>query len=237
VLLAIVSVAGFLVLVHFSGINPLLLFISFPMLGQIWLGQVDVLVAIGLAMFLFSKNPYWRGVGMIIALSKPQLTAFPLLICLFLDSPRAIMKIMLAPVLVLLVSMFSFGWNWWGQWLENGVNGLPVHVWRLASLDVWRFGVFLAPIPLFFQEKRKRLVSGLLVSALGTPFYGVYSYVLFLLFDVKWWSVLLSYLWLGAYVFWQESAMRLAWILPLGMLFDLVYIELMDRKTTESKRP
>jgi hypothetical protein len=152
-LLTFVSVAGFLLLANYSGVNPLLLFLSFPMLGQIWLGQVDVLVAMGLVMFLFCNNTYLRGVGMIVALSKPQLTAFPLLICLFVESPRVLMKILLVPSLVLLVSIFSFGWNWWLQWLENAMNELPVHVWRLASLDVWRFGIFLVPIPLIFREK------------------------------------------------------------------------------------
>jgi len=49
-------------------------FLSFPFVGQIWLGQIDWLVALGLIIFVFNKNPYLRGVGIILALTKPQLT-------------------------------------------------------------------------------------------------------------------------------------------------------------------
>lgn len=232
-----VSVAGFLALAYVTGVNPLLLFVSFPMLGQIWLGQVDIIIAFGLVMFLLCKDPYLRGAGLIFALSKPQLTTIPLLVCLFLESPRVLFRILVVPVVVWIGSLYVFGGDWWLQWLDNAANGLPVHVWRLASFDVWKFGIFLIPLSFLFRDKRKRLTAGLLISSLATPFYGVYSYVLFLLFEVKWWSVLLSYLWLGAYVFWQESAMRLAWILPFGMLLNLAYFEFMDRRKSKSQQP
>lgn len=199
------------------------------MLGQIWLGQVDVLVALGLVIFLFIKNPYLRGVGLILALTKPQLTALPLLLCLLLDSPRLWLKLLFVPAIVAGASLLVFGWDWTLLWLDNATTALPIHIWRLASLDIWRFGIFLTPLPLIFRNPRERLTAGLLVSSLATPFYGVYSYVLFLLFDAKWWSVLLSYLWLSAFFLWQESAMRLAWILPLGMFLVMAYDELIKK--------
>jgi len=221
----IICITGFLTLAYISKVNPFWLLVSFPMLGQVWLGQVDVLVALGLVMFLFLKNPYLQGAGLILALTKPQLTALPLLFCLLLDSPRLWLKLLLVPVSVLFTSLIVFGWDWLTHWLTNSAAALPVHVWRLASLDLWRFGIFLIPLPLLFQERRERLTAGLLVSSLASPFYGVYSYVLFLLLDVKWWSVLLSYAWLSGFVFWQEQAMRLAWILPVGMLAHKVFLK------------
>ena len=48
------------------------------------------------------------------------------------------------------------------------------------------------------------------------------SYVLFLLFKVNWWTVLLSYAWLLGFFLWREEAMRLAWVLPVGMLIRMV---------------
>ncbi|MBL8049862.1 MAG: hypothetical protein JNM46_01450 [Anaerolineales bacterium] len=220
--LTIISVIGFLALAYITRINPLYFFISFPMLGQIWLGQIDVLIATGLVIFLFSKNDYVRGLGLILALTKPQLTFLPLMLSLLLESPRLLPKLLLVPAVTIFLSLIIFGSTWFVDWIENASTNLPVHVWRLASLDVWKFGIFLAPLPLLFKEKRERLTVGLLVSALATPFYGVYSYVLFLLFDIKWWSVLLSYIWMLAFVIWQESAMRLAWILPLGILISML---------------
>ena len=216
------SVTGFLALAYVTEVNPFLLLISFPMLGQVWLGQVDVLVALGLVVFLFGKNPYLRGIGLILALTKPQLTGLPILFGLLLESPRLWPRLLAAPVLTALLSLFIYGFDWPLRWIANSTAGLPVHVWRLASMDVWRFGIFLAPLLVFFREKRERMLSGLLVSALATPFYGVYSYVLFLLFEVNWWTVLLSYAWLLGFFLWREEAMRLAWVLPVGMLIRMV---------------
>jgi len=219
----IISVSGFLILAYFTRINPLYFFISFPMLGQIWLGQIDVLIATGLVIFLFSKNDYARSIGLILALTKPQLTFLPLMLSLLLESPRLLPKLLLVPALTIFLSLVIFGSTWFVDWLQNASANLPVHVWRLASLDIWKFGIFLTPLPLFFKDKRERLTAGLLVSAIATPFYGVYSYVLFLLFEVKWQYVLLSYAWIIGFAFWQENAMRMAWVLPLGMLVFMFY--------------
>lgn len=230
-MLTIISVIGFLSLAYITHINPLYFFISFPMLGQIWLGQIDLLIATGLVIFLFSKNDILRGFGLILALTKPQLTFLPLLLSLLLESPRLFLKLLLVPALIIFFSLIVFGFDWFMLWIENASANLPVHVWRLASLDVWKFGIFLMPLPFLFKEKRERLTAGLLVSALATPFYGVYSYVLFLLFDIKWWSVLLSYVWMFSFIFWRESAMRLAWVLPLGMLAFMIYTKSKEQKT------
>jgi hypothetical protein len=221
----IFCVAGFLALAFFSGVNPLLLMVSFPMLGQIWLGQIDFLVSLGLVLLLFGRHPFWRGTGIILALTKPQLTVLPILFSLLLESPRAALKLLIIPLLVLLTSLFVFGLDWPIHWFKNAAIGLPAHVWRLASSDIWKFGIFLTPIPLWVRGKKERLLAGLLISSLATPFYGVYSYIVFLLFDVKWPYVLLSYAWLLGFVFWKETAMRFAWILPLAMLIYLLYTE------------
>lgn len=226
----IISVIGFLILAYITRINPLYFTISFPMLGQIWLGQIDVIIAIGLVVFLFSKNDYMRGIGLILALTKPQLTALPIALSLLLESPRLLPKLLLAPAVTISLSLIFFGSTWFIDWIQNASTNLPIHVWRLASLDIWKFGIFLAPLPLLFKDKRERLTVGLLVSSLATPFYGVYSYILFLLFDIKWWSVLLSYIWILGFVFWQEHAMRLAWVLPLGTLGFFVYTKWKRRK-------
>jgi hypothetical protein len=219
----IISVTGFLILAYITQINPLYFMISFPMLGQIWLGQIDVIIAIGLVIFLFSKNDYIRGIGLILALTKPQLTALPIALSLLLESPRLLPKLLLAPAFTIFLSFIIFDSTWFIAWIENASANLPIHVWRLASLDIWKFGVFLTPLPLLFKDKQERLTVGLLVSSLATPFYGVYSYILFLVFDIKWWSVLLSYIWILGFVFWQDHALRLAWVLPFNVLIFMIY--------------
>jgi hypothetical protein len=143
-----------------------------------------------------------------------------------------VLKLLIVPVFILIISLLIYGLDWPIQWLTNAASGLPAHVWRLASTDIWKIGIFLAPLPLWFQTKRDRLLAGLLVSSLATPFYGVYSYVVFLLFEVKWWSVLLSYAWLLGFVYWQEMAMRFAWFLPLAILMVSIYTEWKARKVS-----
>jgi hypothetical protein len=147
------------------------------------------------------------------------------LFSLLLESPRAALKLLIIPLLVLLTSLFVYGLDWPIHWFRNAATGLPAHVWRLASSDIWKFGILLTPLPLWVRGKRERLIAGLLISSLATPFYGVYSYIVFLLFDVRWQYALLSYAWLLGFAFWKETAMRFAWVLPLAMLIHLLYTE------------
>jgi hypothetical protein len=224
------SILGFMGLAYLTGINPFLFMIAFPMLGQIWLGQIDFLICLGLVIFLFDRNPYWRGFGIILALAKPQLTVLPLFFTLLIENPKSLMKLLVIPVLILLISILIYGVSWPLLWASNASANLPIHVWRLASLDIWKFGIFLIPLPLVLKDQRKRLEAGLLVSALATPFFGVYSYVTFLLLNSKWWTVAFSYIWVIGYFWFRESAMRFAWILPLIMLMVLVYEGWMKRR-------
>ena len=237
----IFTVLGFLALAYFSGVNPFLLLISFPMLGQIWLGQIDVFICLGLIIFVSGKNPYLRGLGIALAMIKPQLTFLPVLLTLLLESPRTWLKLLTVPALLMLISFFVYGLNWPVLWVKNAMSNLPVHVWRLASMDVWRLGIFLLPVPLLIQKPKTRLLAGLLVSALATPFYGVYSYIVFLLFDVQGWTAALSYAWLFGLFYWKETAMRFAWILPLAMLIRLLYVEWREKQVShllpEKKQP
>lgn len=233
---AAVSLVGFMVLAYFTDVNPLLLLTSFPMLGQIWLGQIDIVICTGLVIFLLAKNPYLRGLGVALALTKPQLTALALLFGLLLEHRTVLWKLFIVPLIVFVLSLLVWGVDWPMHWVSNALTSLPTHVWRLASSDIWRFGIFLLPLPFFIGERRKRLEAGLLVSALATPFFGVYSYVTFLLLHSTWWTWLLSFAWVITYFWMQESAMRFAWILPLAMLSHLVYEEWRERKLVSGNK-
>ncbi len=224
------SLAGFLVLVRLTKASPLWLLLSFPMFGQVWLGQVDVLVAAGLVVFLLVRNPYLRGLGIVLALAKPQLVFLPLLCLLVRERPASLAKMLAAPAAVFLASLPVFGVGWPLEWLHNSMLDLPVHVWRLAGMDAWRFGLILIWAPLLFRDPSRRMLAGLLVSALATPFFGVYSYVLFFLFGLPWWSVPVSYAWALAVPLFGAQALRFAWILPLSLLAGLALSELKARR-------
>jgi hypothetical protein len=154
---------------------------------------------------------------------------------LLLENPKSLAKLIAVPILVLLMSLFIYGPKWPIGWVSNALHDLPVHSWRLASIDIWRFGIFLIPVPLLLRDQRKRMEAALLVSALATPFFGVYSYVTFLLLNTKWWTWALSYGWIIGYYWFGPSAMRFAWILPLFMLLMLMYEVWVERGKIESK--
>ena len=233
----IVCVAGFLILARRMRINPFWFMVSFPLLGQVWLGQIDVLVCAGIAIYILAKNPYCRGAGMILALTKPQLTALPILMTFLMESPKLSWKIFVLPAAVFLTSLAVYGFVWPAEWISNSIQGLPPHVWRLAAADIWKYGIFLLPAPLLIDDRRRRFQAGLLVSALATPFFGVYSYVTFLFVDVSGWIVALSYSWLLGFFWLQETAMRFAWVLPLAMLARLLYQEYRARTAGNEDAP
>lgn len=229
----IVCAVGFLAIAYKLDSNPLLLLLSFPMLAQFWGGQIDMLVAFGLTIFLLSGDAYLRGLGLVLALMKPQLTALPILLSLFIELPGGLLRMSIAPLAVGLISLIAFGFDWPLRWLHNATLQLPPHPMRLASLDVWKFGLVLIPLAFLFRGPRSRLHAGLVIGALASPYFGVYSYVLFLLFEVRWWHVLLSYAWLIAFPLMGQSAFRFEWILPLSILAQLVITELRTRRHSQ----
>ena len=232
----LLCLTGFFVLFRYTKVNPLFFLISFPMLGQIWLGQIDILVCIGLVMLLFSRNPFLRGLGITLALVKPQLTSLSILFMLIFEQRGDLWKVFAVPILTMIASLFVYGFSWPYAWLQNAFFGLPTHVWRLASAMSWQYGVVLLPLPFLFKDRRKRLQVSLLVSSIATPFFGVYSYILFLIFDTKWWAVVLSFVWIAAYPLFQANAMQFAWILPLSLLFSITLKELQERRHLPKKK-
>ncbi len=68
---------------HRLNTNGLLVLLTFPAMGQIWLGQVDGILAIGLTLALLATNPYLRGIGLVLASIKPQVTGVAILVILW----------------------------------------------------------------------------------------------------------------------------------------------------------
>lgn len=216
------TLTGLLLLCRHTGINPALLLLSFPIFGQVWLGQIDILICLGLTLALLGKNPYARGVGITLAMIKPQYAAIA--VFFLLTRERQLIKTLIVPAFVFMLSLVVFGISWPIEWIKHSVTNLPPHVWRLAANDIWPVGVLLLWVPFLFKDRRERFEAGTIVSVLASPVVGVYSYGIFLLFTLrKWWVVPLSYAWLLAYPFLSESALRFAWILPVVLLLKMVY--------------
>jgi hypothetical protein len=78
-------------------------------------------------------------------------------------------------------------------------------------------------VPVLFKDRRERLEVALLISSIATPFYGVYYYPTFLIFRSSWWTLLLSYAWVLLYPWLGLKALKYAWVLPVGILIDIMY--------------
>jgi len=231
-----ISLAGWLILSRYTGANPAWVLLMFPTFGQVWLGQIDILIAAGLAIAFFVDDPYVQGVGIALALIKPQITAIPLLY--LLSCERDLRKVLAAPLLALVMSVVVFGPGWPLDWLTNATDHVPPHAWRLAAVDIWPWGLPLIAVPLFFPRRRVRFELALLASALATPFMGIYSYMIFPLFIRRaWWIVPLSYIWVLAYPLYGNKAIRVLWVLPLALMAFIVYGEVRRKAAVNQDEP
>lgn len=200
------------------GTNLIVPLLSFPMIGLIWLGQTDVLVIVGLTLALTSKNPYLRGIGLILASIKPQIAGIPALILLWYDRER--LKTLIIPAIFFALTFVAWGIDWPVRWLLS--DPVPVeHVWRLGHLFPYGLIAFLA-VFLVTGVKEKVQVA-LYASALGLPWFGTYSHIVFLTFFAPLWALPVSYAWLLGWPLMGNRAMRLAWILPVSLLIFVVW--------------
>ncbi len=207
------------------GTESAFVLLSFPAMGLVWLGQVDVLVAVGLMLALVSRRPAIRGVGLLLASVKPQIAAVPILILLWHDEAR--WKTLIIPGAVVAASLVVWGIDWPLRWMLAGNPIWTKPVWGLASL--YPYGLVALLSILLFKKPRDRVTAALLGSALGMPGVGVYSHASFLPFIAPWWALPLSYLWFVGYPWLEARAMQFAWILPLSLLVFLMWPALRER--------
>ncbi len=214
----LVTTSGLVWASHRLRSNPVVVLLAFPTLGLIWLGQIDVLIVLGLVLALLSPSPYLRGVGLVLASTKPQVTGIAILVLLWQDHQR--WRTLLIPALVFLASLLVWGPTWPLRWLAARPDlGMPV--WGLATL--FPLGLVTLLAIFLVKGKRSKLTAALLASALAVPWFGVYSYVVFLPFITPWWAVPISYLWIVAYPWLGNKAMRFAWVLPSALMVSLLW--------------
>lgn len=214
----IFSLIGMLLIARETKINPLIFLLTFPMIGQYWLGQVDVFLILGALLAIRSKSPWWRGAGLTLMMIKPQIAFLAVFFLLVREERKQLLKVLAVPVGVLAVSLVVYGVDWPLRWIENATTNIPDHPWKMASLFFWPWGLILLPLPFLFKDRQEGMLVSYMVSSLAMPFFSVYSYVVFLIFESPWWVLPVSYAyklfqpWLG------EETMKMAWILPLTML-------------------
>ncbi len=205
------------------GTNPAVVLLAFPTLALVWLGQIDALVIAGLALAFSSRHSALRGLGLVMASVKPQMTIVPILVLLWYDRER--WKTLILPLLVFAASLVIWGITWPLEWVrfvsdaKLDIDSIPL--WNQASL--YPYGIVFFAAIFLVKGSREQLTGALLASALAFPWFGVYAYSAFLVFWAPWWALPISYAWVVAYPLLGSAALRLAWITPLSMLIALLW--------------
>jgi len=199
-------------------VSMLVVVLSFPLISQLWLGQVDWLIIAGLLLAFFAPSPWLRGAGIVLASLKPQITLAAIPLALWYDRER--WKTVLVPIVVVAASLLVWGIDWPIRWWLIREQRFDLTAWVAAPLAY-------NPLPYLsifvVREKQQKLAAALLSAALTIPAFGVYSYVTFLVTLAPWWAIPLSYAWALGYPFMGNLSLRLAWVLPLGLLAFLVW--------------
>ncbi len=206
--------------------ESIFLLLTFPVMGLIWLGQAEAIVVIGLTLALIAPSPYLRGLGLLLMTIKPHLSGIAILVLLWYDDDR--LKTLIIPVLALLATILVWGIDWPLRWLEARPEDLGLPVWGKATL-LFPFSLVTFLSIFLVEGKRKRVLAALLASAISVPWFGVYSYTVFLVLMTPWWAVPLSYAWFVAYPWLENHSMQFAWILPLTLLITLIWPSLVER--------
>ncbi|MEJ2759157.1 MAG: hypothetical protein P8046_11810 [Anaerolineales bacterium] len=213
-----VSMVGFLLLSRITEVNPAYVMLSFPLFGQFWLGQVDLIICVGLVLAIYSPKAFLRGLGICLMLLKPQISILPILFLIIREDEKNWWKVIIFPVAMLLISFLVYGVVWPFAWLQNASAEIPSHVWKLAAGLFWPWGLMMFPLVFLFKQKREGTLVALLISAVVMPYFSVYSYVVFLILESSIGTVVISFLWLISMPFMGREAMKFSWILPLYLL-------------------
>ncbi len=216
--LAVITVCGILFICWLNEVNPLYVLLSFPVFGQIWLGQVDIIPVMALLLAIKSKPWYWRGLGIFVALMKPQITLIAVIVLLIQDKDR--LRLIIVPMVGIITSIIVFGF-WPLEWLRHA-QALPGHTWRLASRQIWFFGLVALPLPFLLKD----IKVALLVSSISSKYFSVYSYIAFMILESSPLTLFLSWSWVLAYPLLGISAMKFCWVLPVGLLIKELFSEL-----------
>lgn len=214
----LISVTGLLFIARQTEINPLIFMLSFPMVSQFWLGQIDVLLCVGAFLAINHRSSYLRGLGILLLLVKPQIAFLAVLFLLWREERSELLKVLVVPAAVFILSLVVYGVDWPLEWFRNARTNIPGHTWKLASGFFWPWSLVLLPLPFLFKDRQDGTVVSLLVSSLVMPFASLYSNIVFLIFYSPWWVLSLSYAhavfrpWLG----WESR--KFAWILPLTVM-------------------
>ncbi len=210
------TLAAFVAAARYFAADPIRVILSFPMTWTLWLGQIDALPLAGLVMgdyALRRRRPLLLGPALVLMATKPQLSLAVMV--LYLLHTTSLLRALLVPAVVAILSFLVWGLDWPLQWLAHRPD-FDYTPW-LASLWPWGLVAFIPAVlvPSGISERRKML---LYASAIGLPFFGSYSYTLFLIQGAPWWSIVATYIPILLVLFFGAETARLMVLVPIALL-------------------
>jgi hypothetical protein len=206
-------------------VEPLFVFATFPFIGQVWLGQVDVLIIVGLTLALLSPNAFVRGFGLLLTSIKPQVVGPAVLLLLLREEEP--LKTLVIPAVVFVISVLVWGIQWPLDWLNHILTETFPHPW--AQGVIFPIGLLAFPAVFLFKDKREQLTVILIATMLGIPHVSVYSHLIFLVLLAPWWVMPLSFVWLLGMPFMGIAALQFTWITPLAVLLYMLWPHIQAR--------
>jgi hypothetical protein len=200
IVMCALSIAGVYWAARRLGGNPFYVLFSPTFLWILWLGQIDVLAAVGLAL-AWSRLPERStvrgagliGFGLLLMTTKPQLMGFAILALLFWAGWRS----WLLPAAAALLSFALYGMDWVARWLSYTPQTVFAGDAWFYIAPTWLLigvvGVFLVRRGEIQQQRHARLQYLVAATTAGAPFLGAYSFFVLALFRLKWWEVLAGY--------------------------------------------
>ena len=173
------------------GGSPFVVLTSATFLWVLWLGQIDVLPALGLGLAWWALQKERRvlaGLGLLLLATKPQLGGFVIIALVLWGGWRTL----IIPALGAGISFAIYGLDWPLRWIsytpQTTFGGTAwfyiAPTWLLITL----VGVF------FIKGRRQQLHYIVAATLAGAPFLGAYSFFLLLLFPVRRWEIAVGYL-------------------------------------------
>lgn len=182
-ILNIVSVIAFRVTAKLSNINKWLIFPSFPALWMVVYGQIDALVALGVALgwwAIRNKRPYWQGLATILLVLKPHVTGLLAITYLLWQRDR---RAFVVSISFFLVTLLIFG-LWPVEWLTTlfsetnlavGGQGQNTIVNEWNNIGLYPWGLLLLPLLLVPYTREKKIPAIISASLLASPYSGAYT--------------------------------------------------------------
>ncbi len=173
------------------GGSPFIALVSATFLWVLWLGQIDVLPALGLGLAWWSiqkERPVLAGLGLLLLATKPQLGGFAIAALVLWGGWRTL----IIPGVAAAISFLIYGIDWPMRWLSYTPQ-------TMFAGDAW---FYIAPTWLlislvgvvFIRGRREQLHYIVAATLAGAPFLGAYSYFLLLLFPMRRWEIVIGYI-------------------------------------------